>query len=98
MSNGLKSHQKIINFPHWYLSPIGVDPIYQGKGFASKLMKSMLMRLDKDKIPCFLEAQTKKNVEIYQHYGFEVVGETTIPLANIPHWVMLRKPMKTAFN
>lgn len=85
-------HHRLANFPHWYLAPIGVDPVHQGKGYASKPMRSMLKRLDEEEIPCYLETQMKTNVEIYLHYGFDIVEETTIPHTDIPHWVMLRKP------
>ena len=77
--------------PHWFLSPIGVLPNHQGKGFASKLIRPMLERFDDNKEDCFLETQNKNNVEIYKRYGFEVIAKGVIPGANLDHWVMIRK-------
>ena len=34
-----RCHKKYANFSHWYLYPIGVDPVYQGKGYASLLLR-----------------------------------------------------------
>jgi len=85
-------HMKYGNFLHWYLSPIGVDPEFQGKGFASQLLRSMHKRIDEEKIPCLLETQNPVNVEIYKRFGYEVVAIETIPSTDIPHWVMVRHP------
>ena len=89
-------HHNQLNFPHWYLAPMGVDPDYQGKGYASMLMRSMLKRLDDEILPCFLETQNENNIEIYKHYGFKIIGKTTIPNTNLEHWSMLREPPNTS--
>ncbi|TFF84952.1 GNAT family N-acetyltransferase, partial [Candidatus Heimdallarchaeota archaeon] len=72
----------------------GIDPQYQGKGFASLLIRSMLTRIDSQQLPCLLETQTAKNVAIYERYDFKVVKETTIPDTSIPHWLMARQSAK----
>lgn len=61
----IEFRRNVVKTPYWYLAPMGVDPVHQGKGFARILLLSMLNRLDKEKIDCFLETQTKRNVEIY---------------------------------
>jgi ribosomal protein S18 acetylase RimI-like enzyme len=30
-------HQRLAPFKHWFLQTIGVDPKFQGKGYAGKL-------------------------------------------------------------
>lgn len=85
-------HRKYGHFRHWYLSPIGVDPDYQGKGLGSLLIRSMLSRIDDEKLPCLLETQNPTNVEIYKRFGFDVVAKEMIPDTDIPHWVMVRQP------
>jgi len=87
-------HHRLVNYPHWHLSPMGVAPEYQGKGYGSILMRSMLKKLDEENLPCFLETQNKENVEIYQHYGFEVIDLTSIPNSDLKHWSMLRNSPK----
>ena len=89
-----KKHTQHANFPHYYLYNIAVDPIYQGKGYASKLLRPMLAKLDEQNLPCYLETQIEKNVSIYQHFEFEVVEKTIIPGINLNSWFMLRKDKK----
>lgn len=79
---------------YWYLAPIGIDPIHQGKGLASRLMRPMLARIDSEQLPCLLETQSTKNVNIYKRYGFEIVKESVLPGSPIPHWLMARQPAK----
>ena len=86
-----RCYKEYANFPHWYLSTIGVDPVYQGRGYASLLIRAKLAELDKQNVPCYLETMKEKNVSIYRHFGFEVVEEGIIPDTDVPMWAMLRK-------
>ena len=85
-------HRKLVPYSHWYLQIIGVDPKYQGQGFASQLIKPMLERIDREHLPCFLETNIEKNVAIYQRFGFGVVSEDEIPGTELRSFAMLRKP------
>ncbi|RJO60974.1 MAG: GNAT family N-acetyltransferase [Dehalococcoidia bacterium] len=75
---------------HCYLAALAVNPLHQGKGFASLLLKPMLAKLDADKMPCYVETQNMKNVAMYQHFGFKQVHETCMPGGNYPLYLMLR--------
>ena len=86
-----RCQKQYANFSHWYLGPIGVDPVYQGRGYASLLLKAKLAELDKENVSCYLETNTDKNIAIYQHLGFEVVEEGVFPDTNVPIWIMMRK-------
>lgn len=77
--------------PHWYLAVLGVDPKFQGKGYASHLLKPMLARLDAEKLPAYLETSIEEYVSIYQHFGFEVVEEGVMPGSGSKMWAMLKK-------
>ena len=84
-------HKRHVPFRHWYLQLLGVDPAYQGKGYSGALLKAMFTRIDKEHLPCFLEADEEGNVSLYQHYGFEVVEEGVVPGSEVTIWAMLRK-------
>ncbi|NHJ83940.1 MAG: GNAT family N-acetyltransferase [Asgard group archaeon] len=84
--------KECISEPYWYLEPIGIDPAFQGKGYASLLIRAMLERIDSEQLLAVLETQTPKNVEIYKRYGFDIIKETIIPDTTIAHWLMTRKP------
>jgi ribosomal protein S18 acetylase RimI-like enzyme len=60
--------------PHWYLPIIGVDPLHQGKGYGSALMKCALQDCDREHLPAYLESTNDRNIQLYQRHGFEVVG------------------------
>ena len=78
-------------FRYWYLLLLGVDPVYEGKGYASILLRAMFARIDKKRLPCYLETATEKNVAIYQHHGFRVVEEGKVLGSEVTIWAMLRK-------
>jgi ribosomal protein S18 acetylase RimI-like enzyme len=84
--------RECISEPHWYLGSLAVHPDYQGKGFASKLVRPVLEMCSSQNIDCVLETQDEDLVLIYKHYGFEVVDSFTLPLAKLPHWVMIKHP------
>lgn len=83
-------HQRLVPFGHWYLQVIGVDPQFQGKGYAGKLLEPMLARIDEEGLPCYLETIDEHNVSFYEHFGFAVIEKSTIPETNLTNWAMLR--------
>jgi ribosomal protein S18 acetylase RimI-like enzyme len=85
-------HRTLVPYPHWYLQIIGVDPSYQGQGFSSRLLRPVLERIDRERMPCFLETNNEKNVAIYRRFGFEVVSEDKLPGTQVTAFAMLRKP------
>jgi ribosomal protein S18 acetylase RimI-like enzyme len=82
--------EKLIDHPYWYVGPIGVVPEHQRKGVARSLLQPLLARMNRENMDCFLETQNKKNVAIYERYGFTVIGRGKIPQTEIPHWGMCR--------
>ncbi len=87
-----KAHTRLTAFDHWYLQTLGVDPEYQGRGYASRLLRPMFTRFDEKGMPCYLDTLNEKNVTIYEHLGFEVLEKSNIPDTDITFWAMLRKP------
>jgi len=85
-----KKHTELVSFPHWYLILIGVEPESQGRGYASRLLRSMLSRIDEEGLPCYLETEKEKNVTIYEHFNFRVIDEFIVPETTVKLWAMLR--------
>lgn len=77
--------------PHCYLFFIGVDPEMQGRGFAGKLIRPVLDRLDQKGTDCYLHTQNENNIGLYEHFGFEVVEQVTLAGTEILHTGMIRK-------
>lgn len=89
-----RRHRKLISAKHWYLLLLGVDPQYQGKGYASKLLNGMLKVIDGEGLPSYLETQGSQNVSMYQHFGFNAIDEYTVPDTHITLIAMMRQPKR----
>lgn len=50
---------KHVKEPHWYLYIIAVDPVHQGKGYASIILRAMIKRIEQEKLPIYLDTNTK---------------------------------------
>jgi len=84
-------HGRLAPFKHWFLQAIGVDPQFQGRGYAGRLLRQMLARIDEAGLPCYLETLEEQNVRLYEHFGFTVAEESAIPETNLTNWAMLRE-------
>jgi GNAT superfamily N-acetyltransferase len=77
--------------PHYYLPVIGVEPDWQGKGLGTALLHPVLERCDRDKMPAYLEATSRRNLACYLRNGFDVTQEIVLPNGP-PMWPMWRDP------
>jgi ribosomal protein S18 acetylase RimI-like enzyme len=84
-------HKLLTPYKHWFLQTIAVDPQFQGKGYAGKLLRPMLARMDEECLPCYLETIDEANVSLYEHFGFKVVEKSAVPKTNLTNWAMLRR-------
>ena len=64
---------------HWYLPFVGVRPEAQGLGVGSALLSHGLARADRDRLPAYLEATSRRSLGLYRRYGFEVTGVVESP-------------------
>jgi hypothetical protein len=65
--------------PQWYLHLVAVRPQFIDLGYASLLVRPMLAMAAKEGIPCTLITQSMENVRKYEHWGFSVVKEMSVP-------------------
>jgi GNAT superfamily N-acetyltransferase len=77
--------------PHWYIPLIGVDPVFQGRGYGTQLMRQGLDACDRDQQPAYLEATSSVNRAFYERHGFRVLGEIRSG-DSPPLFPMLREP------
>ena len=77
--------------PCWFLPLIGVDPICQGRGYGSALLRHALEGCDRDGLPAYLESSNPRNIPLYERHGFVAIG--SIQAGSSPTVVpMLRRP------
>ena len=77
---------------HLYLALLAVDPKYQGNGYGGALLKPMLERLDKEKLPCWLDTSGEKNISFYKHFGFIIMHQAEYPGSQLVITTMQRDP------
>jgi ribosomal protein S18 acetylase RimI-like enzyme len=77
--------------PHWYLPMVGVDPVWQGKGYGSALLRHTLARCDEEGRRAYLESSNPANLPLYERHGFRVMGKIQVG-DSPPIWPMLREP------
>ncbi len=82
--------QKATKSCEWYLYNLVVRPEAQGQHLAGKLVRPMLEYCAQNGIQAYLETHSEKNVEIYRHFGFEVVSNDSIPGTGVTHWGMVK--------
>ena len=75
----------------WYLPLIGVDPVAQGRGLGSALLRHATETCDNDGLPAYLEATNPRNRDLYARHGFNVVDVIQAGTSP-PMWAMLREP------
>ena len=63
--------------PHHHLSMIGVRRSAAGTGLGGRLLHALhdLAGKDPDSSGCSLTTENPKNVTLYRHFGYEIVGE-----------------------
>ena len=64
---------------HLYLWVLGVHPDAQGRGIGRVLMEDVIGRAEAQRIPVYLETATEENVDMYLGFGFQPLGEITLP-------------------
>lgn len=76
--------------PHRYLSVLGTDPISQGQGLGSAVLRPVLQQCDSDQIAAYLESSKERNIDFYARHGFRVSGEVRLPRGPLV-WPMCRE-------
>ena len=79
--------------PHWYLAMVGADPLRQGQGLGSALIKHGLQQCDAQGLPAYLESSNPRNVPLYERHGFEVMG--VIQPGDFPPLTPMLRPART---
>ena len=77
--------------PHWYIPLMGVDPMVQGRGYGTELMRHGSIACDRDQQPAYLEATSPASRSLYERHGFRVLGEIRSG-DSPPMFPMLREP------
>ncbi|NVM16749.1 MAG: GNAT family N-acetyltransferase [Candidatus Lokiarchaeota archaeon] len=89
-------HKNMAGKQYLHLMSLAVDPEYQRKGIASKLLEVMFEKTDICGYSIYVSADID-NVDFYKKHGFKVIKEVNIKIKNydLANWEMVRNPNKT---
>lgn len=79
--------------PHYYVRYVGVATRSQGQGLGTALLRPTLDRCDREGLPAYLEASSRRSAALYERLGFVHLGERRLP-GGPPFWPM-RRPART---
>jgi len=85
-----KAHHAVEE-PHYYLTLLGTDPLYQRTGAGSAALQPVLDRCDTEGLHAYLETQKEVNLAFYARHAFELIAKLEIN-GLPPVWTMSRKP------
>jgi ribosomal protein S18 acetylase RimI-like enzyme len=83
-------HMRHASQPHWYLSQLGVEPMYQGQGYGRRILNPTLEAIDRNSKDVYLETLNPSAIPFYEKLGFKVCEEVNLPGGGPPMWAMLR--------
>ena len=75
-----------------YLTAIGVDPSFQGKGYGTLLINNIKEESDQLGHDLYLETESEENVTFYEKRGFHMLQKVHLEKLGVPIWQMLRPP------
>ena len=87
-------HKSMAGKQYLHLMSLAVDPEYQRKGIASKLLKALFEKTDSCGYITYVSADID-NVDFYKKHGFQVIKELNIKIKDydLPNWEMVRYPI-----
>ena len=61
-----------------YVCIMAVAPEAQGKGMCSRLLRAINNLANKEGAFCYLETDSERNRAVYQHFGYEILEDSTL--------------------
>ena len=81
-----------ISGEYYHLMTIVIDKQFRGRGIFRKLISPLLKECDEKKLPILLETHNKENLDIYKHFGFQIVKEFEDEKLDFRQYCMVRQP------
>ena len=77
--------------PHHHLNMLGVRSSHAGRGFARDLLDAVhaLAEADPDSAGVTLSTETEKNVTLYRHFGYRILGHVIVG-EGLESWAFFR--------
>jgi len=77
---------------HYHLGMIGVSHAEQGRGHARRLLDALhrMSRDDPESSGVSLTTETPRNLPLYEHFGYRVLGHGATPDGGLETWTLFR--------
>jgi len=85
-----EAHRRSVLADHWYLLMVAVTPEKQGRGIGTALLEPVLVRADRERVPCYLDTLEQRNLGYYERLGFRVTVQGQVPYGGPRFWGMAR--------
>lgn len=87
-----KKKKEITQNEDIYLYNLAVRHSMQRKHLAARLVSAMQEYAQTIGRSCYLETYDPKNVRVYEHLGFKLMGESKVPNSDLTHYPFLKNP------
>jgi GNAT superfamily N-acetyltransferase len=77
-------HNATVRGPHLHLNLLATEPLEQGRGHGSKLLRAFSRLCDSTGLPAYLDCGGDANKAIYGKYGFQLIQTYTLSCASDP--------------
>lgn len=74
-----------------YLMLLGVRRAHQGRGLGGSMLRALLEHATARGLPVYLETETEENVQMYEHFGFQLIRRIHLKSFGLPVWEMVRE-------
>lgn len=88
--NAVEVRKRFSDDKTWYLMTFAVRAGKTHQGLGSAILRPVLEWMDKNHYSVYLETDKAVNVEMYEHFGFQVVDICMVPGSQIKQYGMLR--------
>jgi ribosomal protein S18 acetylase RimI-like enzyme len=82
-------HKRYLKKNYCCLDVLVINPSFQGQGISRSLVRPKIAELTMNDEIAFLETQNRKNVYLYEHFGFKLIYQERLPKTDIISYGMI---------
>jgi ribosomal protein S18 acetylase RimI-like enzyme len=68
-----------VHTPHYFLSLLGTHDAHRGRSLGASLLEAGLARVDRERMPAYLDSTNAANLPLYERHGFRRMGSYRLP-------------------
>ncbi|THH30899.1 hypothetical protein EUX98_g3288 [Antrodiella citrinella] len=69
-----------VKLASWVIHCLAVDPNFRGRGAGRALVESAECLAKKDRLPVIFETESERNIQLYQYWGYEILGQQALEM------------------